>query len=178
VHIVDDLSGCRRQNVARRSRAARARHPRRSARGARLRLRPEVVLISRRRRTSVPPWSGSRSTRTSTSSARSACSRRHAPGVPGLSSRRPAERSTASARVRARGGRTQADLAVRDFEARRRGVPGDVEPGDRKQTRDFVYVGDVVEAMLAAASAPAAGVFNAAEGRRPSSSCIRCALRL
>src|SRR6478672_8619172 len=38
-----------------------------------------------------------------------------------LSSRRPAERSTASARVRARGGRTQADLAVRDFEARRRG---------------------------------------------------------
>ena len=32
--------------------------------------------------------------------------------------------------------------------------------GDGEQTRDFVYVGDVVEALLAAASAPGGGVFN------------------
>ena len=36
--------------------------------------------------------------------------------------------------------------------------------GDGKQTRDFVFVGDVVEALLAASSAPAAGVYNVGSG--------------
>lgn len=36
--------------------------------------------------------------------------------------------------------------------------------GDGEQTRDFVFVGDVVEALLAAASAPAAGLFNVGTG--------------
>ena len=36
--------------------------------------------------------------------------------------------------------------------------------GDGGQTRDFVYVGDVVEALLAAASARGAGVFNVGTG--------------
>jgi UDP-glucose 4-epimerase len=36
--------------------------------------------------------------------------------------------------------------------------------GDGNQTRDFVYVGDVVGALLAAASAPAAGVYNVSSG--------------
>lgn len=36
--------------------------------------------------------------------------------------------------------------------------------GDGNQTRDFVYVGDVVRALLAAASAPARGVFNVGTG--------------
>jgi UDP-glucose 4-epimerase len=36
--------------------------------------------------------------------------------------------------------------------------------GDGNQTRDFVFVGDVVRALLAAASAPARGVFNVGTG--------------
>ncbi|HEU5216419.1 MAG TPA: NAD-dependent epimerase/dehydratase family protein [Gaiellaceae bacterium] len=36
--------------------------------------------------------------------------------------------------------------------------------GDGKQTRDFVYVGDVAEALLAAATAPATGLWNVATG--------------
>jgi UDP-glucose 4-epimerase len=36
--------------------------------------------------------------------------------------------------------------------------------GDGSQTRDFVFVGDVVDALLSAASAPAAGVFNVGSG--------------
>jgi len=36
--------------------------------------------------------------------------------------------------------------------------------GDGNQTRDFVFVGDVVEALLAASSAPAAGVYNVGSG--------------
>jgi len=36
--------------------------------------------------------------------------------------------------------------------------------GDGNQTRDFVFVGDVVEGLLAAASAPAAGVYNIGSG--------------
>jgi UDP-glucose 4-epimerase len=40
--------------------------------------------------------------------------------------------------------------------------------GDGEQTRDFVYVGDVVEALLAAASAPANGVFNVGSGTETS----------
>jgi UDP-glucose 4-epimerase len=36
--------------------------------------------------------------------------------------------------------------------------------GDGNQTRDFVYVGDVIEALLAAASTPLAGVFNVGSG--------------
>jgi UDP-glucose 4-epimerase len=36
--------------------------------------------------------------------------------------------------------------------------------GDGNQTRDFVYVGDVVEALLAASSASEAGVFNVGSG--------------
>jgi UDP-glucose 4-epimerase len=36
--------------------------------------------------------------------------------------------------------------------------------GDGEQTRDFVFVGDVVEALLAATSAPAAGLFNVGSG--------------
>jgi UDP-glucose 4-epimerase len=36
--------------------------------------------------------------------------------------------------------------------------------GDGNQTRDFVYVGDVVRALLAAAASPATGVFNVASG--------------
>ena len=36
--------------------------------------------------------------------------------------------------------------------------------GDGNQTRDFVYVGDVVRALLAAASSPASGVFNVGSG--------------
>jgi UDP-glucose 4-epimerase len=40
--------------------------------------------------------------------------------------------------------------------------------GDGNQTRDFVYVGDVVEALLAAASAPTAGVFNVGTGTETS----------
>jgi UDP-glucose 4-epimerase len=46
---------------------------------------------------------------------------------------------------------------------------GDVEIfGDGNQTRDFVYVGDVVEALLAAALAPGAGVFNLGSGMETS----------
>jgi UDP-glucose 4-epimerase len=46
---------------------------------------------------------------------------------------------------------------------------GDVEIfGDGNQTRDFVYVGDVVEAMLAAASASEGGVFNVGSGTETS----------
>ena len=42
---------------------------------------------------------------------------------------------------------------------------GEVEIfGDGNQTRDFVYVGDVVEALLAAASASAGGVYNVGTG--------------
>jgi UDP-glucose 4-epimerase len=40
--------------------------------------------------------------------------------------------------------------------------------GDGNQTRDFVYVGDVVEALLAATSAPATGVFNVGTGTETS----------
>jgi UDP-glucose 4-epimerase len=40
--------------------------------------------------------------------------------------------------------------------------------GDGGQTRDFVYVGDVVQAVLAAAAAPDAGIFNAGTGRETS----------
>jgi len=40
--------------------------------------------------------------------------------------------------------------------------------GDGNQTRDFVYVGDVVEALLAAALAPGAGVFNLGSGMETS----------
>jgi UDP-glucose 4-epimerase len=36
--------------------------------------------------------------------------------------------------------------------------------GDGKQIRDFVYVGDVARALLAAATAPAGGVFNVGSG--------------
>jgi UDP-glucose 4-epimerase len=36
--------------------------------------------------------------------------------------------------------------------------------GDGEQTRDFVFVGDVVEALLAAASAPRGGVYNVGTG--------------
>jgi UDP-glucose 4-epimerase len=36
--------------------------------------------------------------------------------------------------------------------------------GDGEQTRDFVYVGDVVAAMLAAARSPLAGVYNVGSG--------------
>jgi UDP-glucose 4-epimerase len=36
--------------------------------------------------------------------------------------------------------------------------------GDGEQTRDFVYVGDVVDALLAAASASATGVYNVGSG--------------
>jgi len=36
--------------------------------------------------------------------------------------------------------------------------------GDGEQTRDFVYVGDVVEAVLAAGAAPGGGVFNVGTG--------------
>jgi UDP-glucose 4-epimerase len=36
--------------------------------------------------------------------------------------------------------------------------------GDGAQTRDFVYVGDVAQAFLAAASAPEAGLFNVGTG--------------
>jgi UDP-glucose 4-epimerase len=36
--------------------------------------------------------------------------------------------------------------------------------GDGEQTRDFVYVGDVVAAMLAAATSPAGGVYNVGSG--------------
>ena len=36
--------------------------------------------------------------------------------------------------------------------------------GDGNQTRDFVYVGDVAEALLAAAMAPATGLWNVATG--------------
>lgn len=36
--------------------------------------------------------------------------------------------------------------------------------GDGEQTRDFVYVGDVVAGMLAAADAPAGGVYNLGSG--------------
>jgi UDP-glucose 4-epimerase len=36
--------------------------------------------------------------------------------------------------------------------------------GDGKQTRDFVYVGDVVRALLAAAASTATGVFNVGSG--------------
>jgi UDP-glucose 4-epimerase len=36
--------------------------------------------------------------------------------------------------------------------------------GDGDQTRDFVYVGDVVDALLAAAESPEAGVFNVGSG--------------
>ena len=40
--------------------------------------------------------------------------------------------------------------------------------GDGHQTRDFVYVGDVVDALLAAAWASAAGVFNVGTGTETS----------
>jgi UDP-glucose 4-epimerase len=40
--------------------------------------------------------------------------------------------------------------------------------GDGNQTRDFVYVGDVAEAMLAAASASGGGVFNVGSGTETS----------
>jgi UDP-glucose 4-epimerase len=36
--------------------------------------------------------------------------------------------------------------------------------GDGSQTRDFVYVGDVVGALLAAAASPATGIFNVGSG--------------
>lgn len=40
--------------------------------------------------------------------------------------------------------------------------------GDGKQTRDFVYVGDVVEALLAASDAGATGEYNVGTGRETS----------
>ncbi len=40
--------------------------------------------------------------------------------------------------------------------------------GDGEQTRDFVYVGDVVEALLAAAGSSAAGVYNVGTGAETS----------
>src|SRR5690606_33511444 len=40
--------------------------------------------------------------------------------------------------------------------------------GDGTQTRDYVYVGDVVAAALAAAGADAAGAFNVGTGRETS----------
>jgi UDP-glucose 4-epimerase len=40
--------------------------------------------------------------------------------------------------------------------------------GDGRQTRDFVYVGDVVEALLAAAGSDAGGAFNVGTGRETS----------
>jgi UDP-glucose 4-epimerase len=47
----------------------------------------------------------------------------------------------------------------------RLGGGGDAEIfGDGNQTRDFVFVGDVVEALLAAATVSAAGVFNVGTG--------------
>ena len=46
---------------------------------------------------------------------------------------------------------------------------GDVEIfGDGKQTRDFVYVGDVVEALLAGAATQTTGVFNVGTGTETS----------
>lgn len=40
--------------------------------------------------------------------------------------------------------------------------------GDGNQTRDFIYVGDVVEAFIAAASASGSGVFNVGSGAEAS----------
>ena len=40
--------------------------------------------------------------------------------------------------------------------------------GDGRQTRDFVYVADVVEALLAAAGSDAGGAFNVGTGRETS----------
>lgn len=40
--------------------------------------------------------------------------------------------------------------------------------GDGKQTRDFIFVGDVVRANLLAADSPASGVFNVCTGRETS----------
>jgi nucleoside-diphosphate-sugar epimerase len=60
---------------------------------------------------------------------------------------------------------TYAAVVARFIDAARRGVPLEVH-GDGTQTRDFVYVGDVVDANLAAAEAPGASghVLNVASG--------------
>jgi UDP-glucose 4-epimerase len=53
------------------------------------------------------------------------------------------------------------------LERMRRGEPTTIF-GDGRQTRDFVYVGDAVEALLAAASAGAGGIFNVGTGSETS----------
>ncbi|HLX31720.1 MAG TPA: NAD-dependent epimerase/dehydratase family protein [Gaiellaceae bacterium] len=50
------------------------------------------------------------------------------------------------------------------FLDRLRAAQGTVIFGDGEQTRDFVFVGDAVDALLAAAGARAAGVFNVCTG--------------
>jgi UDP-glucose 4-epimerase len=104
--------------------------------------------------------------------------------VPGSSSRRPAVRSTASASAptwnRLYGTRHVACRLANVYGPRqlpaleggvvaifldrlREGRETEIF-GDGKQTRDFVYVGDVVQALLAAASTPEVGVFNVGSG--------------
>jgi UDP-glucose 4-epimerase len=50
--------------------------------------------------------------------------------------------------------------------------------GDGSQTRDFVYVGDVVEAFCAAGRSRAEGVLNVSTGRETALSTIAAELRL
>jgi UDP-glucose 4-epimerase len=50
--------------------------------------------------------------------------------------------------------------------------------GDGRQTRDFIYVGDVVDAFLAAGDAAVEGALNVATGRETSLLELAAALRL
>ena len=143
VHVLDDLSKGKRENVAARRRAARRRHPR-PGRG--LRRRP-----ARRRCFHLAAQADVRVSVERPGLRRRRERPRHDPHPRGGAPARRAGRLRVVGRRRlrrvrragARDGAAAAARAVRDVEALRRGVPRDVEPPVRHRATSSLRLGNV-----------------------------------